>query len=127
MLCPRDPRSRATRSKRQELHASPGIFGCCMAETNDAAPDGVYQTLSGVAIGGLLISCLFGGVVVVSAVMAIVQGAPFFFPNWVLFIALAGFLVSWWGRNDIRNAEGTKAGRSLATWGMAISLITGAG
>jgi hypothetical protein len=98
-----------------------------MAELRDPAREETYRTLSGVALAGLLISCLFGGVVAVSAVMAIVQGAPFFFPNWVLFIALAGFLVSWWGINDIRNSEGTKAGQKLATCGMVISLVTGAG
>src|SRR5262245_13574004 len=98
-----------------------------MAEIRDAAGEQVYRSLSGVALAGLLISCLFGGVVAVSAVMAIVQGAPFFFPNWVLFIALAGFLVSWWGINDIRNSEGTKAGQKLATCGIVISVVTGAG
>jgi hypothetical protein len=98
-----------------------------MAEIRDAAGEQVYRSLSGVALAGLLISCLFGGVVAVSALMAIVQGAPFFFPNWVLFIALAGFLVSWWGINDIRNSEGTKAGQKLATCGMVISVVTGAG
>jgi hypothetical protein len=79
------------------------------------------------ALVGFGMSCLFGGIVVLSTVMAMIQGAAFFFSNWVLLLALAAFLVSWWGLNDVRGSEGTKAGQKLATSGMWISLVTGCG
>ena len=98
-----------------------------MAELRDAVSDVVYRPLSGLALGGFAISCLFGGVVALNAVMAVVVGAPFFFSNWTLLLAVAGFVVSWWGLSDVRNSEGTKAGQKLATYGMWISLVSGTG
>ncbi|GEM_PF-4834358 len=98
-----------------------------MAELRDAASDVVYRPLSGRALGGLAISCLFGGVVALNASMAVLLGTPFFFSNWTLLLAIAGFVVSWWGMSDIRNSEGTKAGQKLATYGMWISLVSGTG
>lgn len=98
-----------------------------MAELQETASDVVYRPLSGLALAGFALSCLFGGVVVLSAGIAIFQGAPFFFPNWTLFLAAAGFVVSWCGLSDVRNSEGTKAGQQLATYGMWISLVSGTG
>ena len=98
-----------------------------MADLRDVASDVVYRPLSGLALAGFAVSCLFGGAVVVSALMGIIQGAAFFFPDWTLLVPLGGFLVAWMGLNDVRNSEGTKAGSKLATYGMWISLITGGG
>lgn len=98
-----------------------------MNELRDASSDVVYRPLSTMALVGFGMSCLFGGVVVLSTLMAIAQGAAFFFSNWILLLALAAFLVSWWGLNDVRNSEGTKAGQKLASAGMWISLVTGCG
>lgn len=98
-----------------------------MADVSSAASDTVYRPVAGLAIAGFAISCLFGGVVAVSAILALWQGAPFFFPVWSVLIAAAGALVSWWAQNDIRNSEGAKAGHTLARWGLWISLVTGAG
>ncbi|MCS7045749.1 MAG: hypothetical protein NZO58_05290 [Gemmataceae bacterium] len=97
-----------------------------MAELRDSGSDTVYRPLSFLALAGFAISCLFGGVVVLSAVLAIIQGAPFFFHNGVLLVAVVGFVVAWLGLNEIRNSEDTKAGRTLAVSGMWISLATGA-
>src|SRR5262245_54483226 len=98
-----------------------------MNELRDASSDVVYRPLSAMALAGFGMSCVFGGVVAVSTLMAVAQGAAFFFSNWILLLALAAFLVSWWGLNDVRNSEGTKAGQRLATTGMWISLVTGCG
>ncbi|MCI0681255.1 MAG: hypothetical protein L0Y71_04055 [Gemmataceae bacterium] len=98
-----------------------------MNELRDASSDVVYRPLSAMAVIGFGMSCLFGGVVALSTLMAIAQGAAFFFSNWILLLALVGFLVSWWGLNDVRNSEGTKAGQKLATLGMWISLVSGCG
>ena len=98
-----------------------------MAEIQDPPSDVVYRPLSALAVTGFALSCLFGGVVLLSAAIAVFQGAPFFFPNWTLFLAAAGFVVSWCGLSDVRNSEGTKAGQKLATYGMWISLICGIG
>lgn len=98
-----------------------------MNELRDASSDVVYRPLSTMALVGFGISCLFGGVVVLSTLIAVAQGAAFFFSNWILLLALAAFLISWSGLNEVRNSEGTKAGQKLATWGMWISLVTGCG
>src|SRR5262245_22682711 len=98
-----------------------------MAEIQDPPSDVVYRPLSALAVTGFALSCLFGGVVLLSAAIAVFQGAPFFFPNWTLFLAAAGFVVSWCGLSDVRNSEGTKAGQKLATYGMWISLVCGIG
>ena len=44
-----------------------------------------------------------------------------------MLIAVGGFLLSYTGASDIRNAEGTKAGAKLASWGMGLSLVCGLG
>ncbi len=98
-----------------------------MAELRDATSDVVYRPLAGLAIAGFVVSCLFGGVVLLSTLIAIYQGAPFFFDNWTLLIAVAGFVLSWLGLVQIRNSEGTRAGQKLATYGLWISVVTGAG
>jgi len=89
--------------------------------------DVTYRPLSALAVAGFAVSCLFAGVVIVSAGIAVKQGAPFFFPDWTLLIAVAGFILSYSGVSDIRNAEGTKAGARLASWGMGLSLVCGLG
>jgi hypothetical protein len=89
--------------------------------------DVTYRPLSALAVVGFAVSCLFGGIVLVNAAIAIKQGAPFFFDDWILLIAVAGFVLSYSGASDIRNAEGTKAGARLASWGMGLSLVCGLG
>ena len=98
-----------------------------MADLPDTATDSAYRPLSLFALAGFGVSCLFGGVVLLSALMGLVKGSVFFFPNWVLLIAAAGFVLSWCGLSDVRNAEGTKAGQKLAIYGMWISLLCGSG
>jgi hypothetical protein len=89
--------------------------------------DPVYKPLSALALTGFLVSCLFAVIVVVCAALALAQGAPFFFPNWVLLVAVAGFLLSYSGASDVRTSEGVKAGAALASWGMGLSLVCGLG
>ena len=98
-----------------------------MAELRDATSDVVYRPLAGLAVAGFAISCLFAGVVLLSTLIAIHQGAPFFFSEWTMAIPAAGIVVSLLALNQIRNSEGTRAGQKLATYGLWISLITGAG
>jgi hypothetical protein len=98
-----------------------------MAELRDAPGDTTYRPLATFAVAGFAVGCIFGGVLVASALVAIWQGAPVFFPQWSLLIAAAGVVLSWLGHNEIRNAEGTKAGQKLATYGLWISLVSGAG
>jgi hypothetical protein len=100
-----------------------------MADVSSQTPpnDVTYRPLSTLAVAGFFVSCLFAGIVLVSAAIAIKQGAPFFFDDWILIIAVAGFVLSYSGVSDIRNSEGTKAGTRLASWGMGLSLVCGLG
>jgi hypothetical protein len=86
-----------------------------------------YRPISGFAVAGFAAACLFAALVVVAAAVALVQGAPFFYPVWVLALPAAGLIVSLVGRNLIRNSEGTLAGEALARAGIWMSLLTGLG
>src|SRR3954452_13426316 len=84
-----------------------------------------YKPLSGFAIAGLALACLFGFLVLVSAVVALVQGVPFFFSPWLMLVAAAGLVLSFVAQNHIRASEGTRAGMGLAKAGVWISLLSG--
>jgi hypothetical protein len=86
-----------------------------------------YRPLSGFAIAGFAASCLFALLVLGVAVVALIQGAPFFYSLWVLLLPAAGLVLSMIARNQIRSSEGTRAGESLARAGVWIGLMTGLG
>lgn len=92
-----------------------------------AAQPPVYQPMSGWAIAGFGIGALFAGLVAVSTAVALVQGAPMFFPVWILVLAVAGIVLSLVGQRQIELAEGTRAGARLARWGVWLSLLSGLG
>jgi hypothetical protein len=84
-----------------------------------------YQPISGWAITGFAIGSLFALLVVVSAIAALIQGAPFFYPMWVIGIAVVGVVVSLFGQRHVQSSEGTRAGAKLARWGLRLSVISG--
>jgi hypothetical protein len=89
--------------------------------------DQAYQPISGFALAGLVLSAGFAALVLLSAIVAIVKGSPIFYPPWLLMTPIAAFVLCVVGRNQILNSDGTRAGLRLATWGMALSLISGLG
>src|SRR4051794_15419988 len=84
-----------------------------------------YQPISTWAIAGFTLGALFTLLVLVSAVVGIIQGAPVFFPLWIMMFAIAGVVVSLIGQRHVQNSEGTRAGARLAQFGMWLSLISG--
>src|SRR5262245_15411987 len=86
-----------------------------------------YRPLSGFAVAGFAAGVVFAGIVFISAVLALVQGIPVFFPMWVLSVAAAGVVLSLLGQREIRNSEGTRAGEALARAGFWLCIVAGLG
>ncbi|MBI2803766.1 MAG: hypothetical protein HYX68_02125 [Planctomycetes bacterium] len=85
----------------------------------------VYRPISGWAVAGLATGGLFALAVAASTVLAMIQGAPVFFPVWIVIIPILGLALSWFGQWQIQTSEGTRAGIPLARWGFRLSLISG--
>ena len=92
-----------------------------------AASDEAYRPLSGLALGGFLMSSIFAGLVLFSAAVGLVKGAPIFYPLWILLFAIIGFALCYSGMNQINNSEGTRSGMWLARYGMGMTLFAGLG
>ncbi|MSQ94028.1 MAG: hypothetical protein EXR98_05665 [Gemmataceae bacterium] len=84
-----------------------------------------YQPISGWAIAGLTAGGLFALLVIVSTAVGLFQGAPVFFPIWIVGVPIVGMILSWTGQRHVQNSEGTRAGAPLARWGFGISLVSG--
>lgn len=89
--------------------------------------DIVYKPVSGLALAGFGLACLYAGMVALATGVALVQGVPFFLPGWMILVAIAGLGVSLWAQAQIRASEGTRAGMKLARWGCWLSLVSGLG
>ncbi len=86
-----------------------------------------YRPLSGLAIAGLALACVFTGLVGIGAVVALAQGAPFLLPVWALGMAVVAAVLCFLAQRQIRNSEGTQAGLALARWGFWLSVFAGTG
>jgi hypothetical protein len=86
-----------------------------------------YRPLSGFAVCGFVLACLFALLVLIAAAVALYQGVPFFYSAWVLLIPASGLVLSLVARGQIRNAEGTRAGDALAKLGIGLSVMFGLG
>jgi hypothetical protein len=86
-----------------------------------------YRPISGFAVAGFIAAALFAFMVLAATVVALYQGAPFFYPVWVVVVPAGALVLSLVARSQIRNSEGTRAGESLAGYGIWISLLTGLG
>jgi hypothetical protein len=84
-----------------------------------------YQPISGWAIAGLAVGSLFTLLVVLCTIVALVQGAPMFFPIWIVAFAFVGGVLSVLGQQHVRNSEGTRTGAKLARIGLWLSLVSG--
>jgi len=86
-----------------------------------------YKPMSLLAVAGLVVSSLYAAFVLLSAVIALVKGQPFFVPGWMFFVPVLGAVLSAAGLWEINSAEGTKAGTKVAKWGLWLSLLVGIG
>jgi hypothetical protein len=86
-----------------------------------------YKPISGWAIAGCAAGGLFALLVAICTIVALTQGAPFFFRMWVFSLAVAGVILSLIGQRHVQNSDGTRAGATLATIGLWLSLISGLG
>jgi hypothetical protein len=84
-----------------------------------------YQPISGWAIAGFTIGSLYTLLVVICALVGLHQGAPVFFPAWIMAFAILGLALSILALRHIRNSEGTRAGAKLARAGIWLSLVSG--
>jgi hypothetical protein len=87
----------------------------------------VYRPISGLAIAGLGFSILYTALVVISALVALIQGEPLFLAGWMVFLAVLGACLSACALWRIRTSEGTRAGMKVAQWGLWLSVISGLG
>jgi hypothetical protein len=87
----------------------------------------VYRPLSGLAIAGLALALLYVSLVLISSVAGLVQGAPFYWPGWMVLLAIAGAGLSLLALRQIRRSEGTRAGAKVAQWGLGLSVVAGLG
>lgn len=85
----------------------------------------VYRPISPLAVAGLCLGGIYGALVLVTTVVALFRGAPFFLPAWMIILPIAGAIVSYLGLRHIANSEGTRAGATLARWGLWLSVVTG--
>src|SRR5438105_355220 len=95
-----------------------------LTRQGDVTPD--YRPISLFALTGFVLSCLFGCMVALTTLVALVQGLPVFLPGWALSLAVVAALVSLLALYRIHNADGTLAGLALARWGAWLSILLGA-
>src|SRR5579862_4016232 len=96
--------------------------------TTEAAGEPLaYQPISGWAIAGFATGVLFTLLVAVSTIVALVQGAPMFYPAWILFLPVVGIILCLVGQRHVHTSEGTRAGAKLARLGLWLSVISGLG
>src|SRR2546423_1861487 len=84
-----------------------------------------YRPISGWAIAGLAVGGFYALLVAISGAVAFYQGAPFFYPDWVLVVPILGIGLSLFGQRHVATSEGTRAGAKLAQWGFRLSLVAG--
>ena len=99
--------------------------GLPSAPTPSAEEPLVYQPISGWAIAGFGAGALFAFLVLIATLVALTQGAPMFFPVWIVGLAIVGVILSVIGLRHVQNSEGTRAGAKLARAGIWLSLVSG--
>ena len=86
-----------------------------------------YRPLSGLAVGGLALAVIYSLLFLGFGAVSLVTGAAFILPEWFIFLAVGGAVLSFFARRQIRNSEGTRAGLALATSGLWLSVVFGLG
>ena len=91
-----------------DAHIKPGLAPSPLPREGESLG---YQPVSGWAVAGFATSGLFAVMVLASTIVAIFQGAPIFFPVWLLSMAIVGIVLSFIGQNHVQNSEGTRTTR----------------
>lgn len=86
-----------------------------------------YRPISPWAVAGFSLGLFFALVVLGSFLFAVYSGAPFYLPGWVVVLALVGAAVSFAAERMVRASEGSRAGETLARWGMWLGVFSGLG
>jgi hypothetical protein len=82
-----------------------------------------YQPLSLLAVAGLALGVVYGVILAITGIAALLKAEPFFLPGWLLFVPLLAAALSGAGLWEIYNSEGTRAGGKLARWGLGLSIV----
>ncbi|MBM4070523.1 MAG: hypothetical protein FJ271_16440 [Planctomycetes bacterium] len=94
--------------------------------TTPQAPQ-AYRPVSGLAIAGLTLACLFALLVAITSGVGLIPGVPFFLPEWMLGIPIVAVVLCFVALQRIRASEGTLAGLKPARWGLWLALLTALG
>ena len=86
-----------------------------------------YKPLSLLAVAGLTVAGVFTFIVLLSGILALVKGEPFFLADWMIFVPIGAAVLSGLGLWEVSSSEGTRAGAALARWGLWISILVGVG
>jgi len=92
-----------------------------------AGAEAAYRPVSGLAIAGFILACLYFVVVQVTIVAALIQGGGFFLHTAFFLMPIGGAVLCFLAQRQIRASEGTRAGLGLARWGLWLSVFTGLG
>src|SRR5436309_12808115 len=86
-----------------------------------------YKPLSLLAVAGLSVAVFFTLGVLVSGIVALLKGEPFFLPEWIIVVPVGAAILSGLGLWEVSSSERTRAGAALARWGLWISILVGVG
>src|SRR4051812_45982394 len=82
-----------------------------------------YKPLSPFAIGGLVVGVAYAGYLTVSFLFSMVSKAPLISSPLTLIVPVGGLIVSLIGWAQVERSEGTRGGKSLALWGVGMSVL----
>ncbi|MGF1579567.1 MAG: hypothetical protein ACFCD0_09405 [Gemmataceae bacterium] len=86
-----------------------------------------YRPLAPLAIVGIGAAGLYTLIVIIAMLFGFINGATVFLPLWLFLLPLAACVLSVVALRQMKNAEGTLAGESVALWGIYLSVLTGLG
>src|SRR5437870_645296 len=87
----------------------------------------VYRPVSLLAIVGACLGGLYTALVLLTTIVALINGTPYFLRGWLVILVLGGVVLSLLAMWQIRQSEGTLAGQAVARWGLWLSLVPGLG
>lgn len=86
-----------------------------------------YRPVSGYAIAGFGLGAVFAAGLLIAAGIAFVTGVPLILSDFIYVIPIAAAGLSLAGWIHVQRSEGTRAGLSMARWGLVLSISCGLG